>query len=68
MTKEYQDQVIVGKVNVDENSDLPIDFGIRSIPTILYLKNGQVVHKLIGYSSKNILETNLKTFLLDAID
>ncbi len=62
---DYQADIIVGKVNVDENPELLSNFGVRSIPTVLYLKDGQVVKKLIGYASKGILEKNLKSALLD---
>jgi thioredoxin 1 len=61
---EYGDRVIIGKINVDENSDLLLKYNIRSIPAILYLKDGEIVNKLIGYSSKKVLENNLKSYLL----
>lgn len=66
LAEEYQGRIIIGKVNVDENPDLLLNFKIRGIPTILYLKNGVVVNRLIGYSSKKTLEDKLKKFLLDA--
>ncbi len=38
---EYEGQVIVGKCDVDENTDLPANFGVRNIPTVRYLKDGK---------------------------
>jgi thioredoxin 1 len=49
---EYKDNVNVGKLNVDHNPDSAARFGIRSIPTILFIKNGEVVDKLVGAQPK----------------
>ena len=45
MSKEYEGKAVVGKVNVDLNPGLSSRFGIRNIPTILFLKNGEIVDK-----------------------
>jgi thioredoxin 1 len=50
---EYQGKVKVGKLDVDENQQTAIKYGVRSIPTVLFLKGGQVVDTLIGASSKS---------------
>ncbi len=50
--KEYDGKVKVGKVNVDHNPNTAMQFGITSIPAILFIKNGQVVDKLIGAQPK----------------
>lgn len=50
--KEYDGKVKVGKVNVDHNPNVAMQFGITSIPAILFIKNGQVVDKLIGAQPK----------------
>ena len=50
--KEYEGRVNVGKVNVDHNSEVSINYGITSIPAILFFKNGQVVDKLVGAQPK----------------
>jgi thioredoxin 1 len=42
----------VGKVNVDENKDLAVKYGVKSIPTVLILKDGKVVDKVIGLNTK----------------
>jgi len=63
LAQEYAGQVVVGKVNVDENDDLAGEFGIRSIPTMLFFKNGEVVDKHVGAASKSIIESKLKGLL-----
>lgn len=55
LSSEYDGKVLVGKVNVDENPEVSMKFGIRSIPTILILKDGQVVDKQVGATSKQVL-------------
>src|ERR1700741_2361077 len=53
LSKEYDGQVNVGKVNVDENPQLSINYGITSIPAILFVKGGKVVDKLVGAQPKS---------------
>ena len=50
---EYEGKVKVGKLNVDENPDTSREFGIRNIPTTLFIKNGEVVDKLVGNQPKS---------------
>jgi thioredoxin 1 len=52
LSKEFAGKVKVGKVNVDENPQISMNFGITSIPAILFIKNGQVVDKLVGAQPK----------------
>ncbi len=52
LSKEYNGKVKIGKVNVDNNPQLSINYGITSIPAILFVKNGQVVDKLVGAQPK----------------
>jgi thioredoxin 1 len=53
LSKEYDGKVNVGKVNVDNNPQVSMNYGITSIPAILFIKNGQVVDKLVGAQPKN---------------
>ena len=54
---ELEGKAVIGKVNVDENSDTPVKFGVRNIPTLLVFKNGEVVDKIVGAVPKSqILE------------
>ena len=60
LAKEYEGRVIMGKCDVDENSDLPAEFGIRNIPTVLFFKDGALVDKQLR-NYYNIL--SLKIFV-----
>ena len=55
--------VNIGKCDVDENSDLPAQFGVRNIPTVLFIKNGEVVEKQVGATTKQALAEKLKSIL-----
>ena len=63
LSKEYDGQVIIGKMDVDENIDTPNTYGIRNIPTMLFFKDGQVVDKQIGATQKAVLEAKVKALL-----
>ena len=56
---EQRSDILVGKVNVDEEMDLASRFGIVSIPTILAIRGGQVTGKIIGYRPKEEIEAIL---------
>jgi len=52
LANEYDDQLLVGKVNVDDNPGIATKYGIRGIPTLLLFKGGQVVQQVVGVKSK----------------
>jgi thioredoxin 1 len=56
---EYDGKAVIGKVDVDSNPAVAAKFGIRSIPTLLYFKNGQIVDKQVGAVPKAILAQKL---------
>jgi thioredoxin 1 len=56
---QYKDKVNIGKLNVDSNSNVSTNFGITSIPAILFFKNGQVVDKQIGAVPKSVIEKKI---------
>ena len=56
---EVAGQAVVGKLNVDNNPKVSVDFGIRNIPALLVFKNGQVVDKHIGAAPKSVLMAKL---------
>jgi len=56
---EYADTAAVGKVDVDANQQLSIQYGIRSIPALLIFKGGEVVDTVIGAVPKNVLTNKL---------
>ena len=53
ISEELGDKVKVGKINTDENSELAQNYQIMSIPTIMVIKNGEIVHRFIGVTDKN---------------
>ena len=53
---DEREDVVLGKVNVDEEMELAVRFGIASIPTLLVVKNGQVATKAVGYRPKADIE------------
>jgi len=59
LATEYDGKAVVGKVNVDENPEISAKYGIRSIPTLLYIKNGEVVDRAVGVSPKANLAEKL---------
>lgn len=63
LAKDYAGKLKVGKVNVDENNNLAMKYGVMSIPTLKFFKNGQVVGELIGAAPKGIIEEQIKKYL-----
>ena len=63
LAKEYEGKALVGKVNVDENPEVAMKYGIRSIPTLLFIKNGEVVDKQVGVANKAQLRKKLEAQL-----
>ncbi|MCE3295864.1 MAG: thioredoxin [Crocinitomicaceae bacterium] len=63
MSKEYDGKAVIGKVNVDENPGVSAQFGVRNIPTILYIKNGEVADKLVGAAPKAQLTSKLDALI-----
>ena len=63
LAEKYDGQVIVGKVDVDENDELAVQFRIQSIPTILFIKGGEVVDRQVGAAPLAMLEEKLQKLL-----
>ena len=63
LAKEYDGKVVIGKMNVDNNVDTPIEYGIRNIPTILFFKDGQLVDKQVGAVQKAVLSAKVEALL-----
>ena len=63
LSKEYNGRINVGKVNVDQNPDLSVNYGITSIPAILFIKGGKVVDKQIGAVPKSVLDKKIAAHL-----
>lgn len=56
---DYDGKAVVGKLDVDSNPEISAKYGIRSIPTLLVFKNGEIVDKQVGAVSKNVLAQKL---------
>ena len=54
--EELEGKAVIGKVNVDDNSESSANYGVRNIPTLLVFKDGEVVDKLVGSTKSQILE------------
>jgi thioredoxin 1 len=63
MAAEYSGKAVIGKVDVDSNSGISSQFNVRSIPTILFIKNGEVVDKSVGAVPKATLVAKLEALL-----
>lgn len=63
IAQEYQGKALVGKVDVDNNPGISSKFGIRNIPTILFIKNGEIVDKQVGAVPKSVLASKLEAIL-----
>ena len=63
LSTEYAGKVNVGKLDVDSNPDVSMKYGIRSIPTILFVKGGQVVDKVVGAVPKAQLQSTIEKHL-----
>ena len=63
MAGEYEGKALIGKVNVDHCPGISGRFGVRNIPTVLYIKNGEVKDKQVGAVSKSVLMQKLEALL-----
>lgn len=63
LANEYDGKALIGKLDVDNNPEVSMKYGIRSIPTILILKDGEIVEKHVGTTTKANLEQKLAAHL-----
>ena len=63
LSTDYEGKATIGKVNVDDNHEVSMKYGVRSIPTILFIKDGEVVDKHVGVATKASLESKLNGLL-----
>ncbi|MDG1253313.1 MAG: thioredoxin [Schleiferiaceae bacterium] len=63
LSNDFEGRAIVGKVDVDKEGEIAMQFGIRNIPTLLIFKNGEVVDKQVGVAAKNVLAGKLEAQL-----
>jgi thioredoxin 1 len=63
LAKDYEGQAIIGKCDIEEDEELAMQYGVRNIPTILFLKDGKVVDKQVGAAQRAVFEEKLKAIL-----
>jgi thioredoxin 1 len=63
LAEDYDNKAKICKVNTDEEQDIAVKFGIRSIPTIMFFKNGEMVDQVVGAQSKQVLAEKIDTLL-----
>lgn len=64
LADKYKDRVVVGKLNVDDNPETPMQYNVRGIPTFLLFKNGELKEKIVGAQSKTTLERKIEDLLM----
>ena len=60
LAEELADIAVVGKLNVDDNEEIAMQYGVMSIPTLIVFKNGQPVKKTVGVQAKEVIEQMIK--------
>ncbi|NPA28122.1 MAG: thioredoxin [Epsilonproteobacteria bacterium] len=63
LAEEYDGKATIAKVNTDENPNIAVEYGIRSIPTILFFKDGELVDQMIGAAGKAVFKEKLDALL-----
>lgn len=63
LAKDYEGKAIIGKCDVEEAEDLAMKFGIRNVPTVLFVKDGNVVDKQVGAVGRAVLEEKINSLL-----
>ncbi len=63
LSDEYEGRAICGKIDVDSNPNVTVEYGVRNIPTILFFKNGELVDKQVGAVPKAVLAGKLDSLL-----
>lgn len=63
LAAQYEGQVTIGKYDVDEGTDMAVEYGVRNIPTLLFFKDGQLVDRNVGSTTRDALEAKVKALL-----
>ena len=63
LAAEYEGRVVIGKCDVEENDEITMKYGVRNIPTIVFLKGGEQVDKQVGACSKDALKAKIEKLL-----
>lgn len=63
VAEDYEDKIVIAKVNTDENPRWAMDFGVQGIPTLLFIVNGEVIDQQVGASSAPALKARVSEFI-----
>ena len=63
LSKEYEGRAVIGKLNVDDNPEVPTNYNVRGIPTFLIFKNGELKDKVVGAQTKQALKAKIEAVL-----
>lgn len=63
LSKEYEGQVNIRKLNVDENPETPAKYHIRGIPTVLFFRGGELIDQIVGAVPKDVLDSTIQKHL-----
>ncbi len=63
LAQDYEGQAIIGKCDVEEDEEMAVRFGVRNIPTVFFIKSGEVVDKVVGAAARPVYEEKLKNLL-----
>lgn len=63
LSKEYEGKAVVGKLNVDDNPEVPVNYNVRGIPTFLLFKGGELKEKVVGAQTKQFLKDKIEALL-----
>ncbi len=63
LSTEYEGRAVIGKLNVDDNPNVPTQYNVRGIPTFLIFKNGELKDKVVGAQTKQVLKDKIEALL-----
>ena len=63
LAETHKDDFVIAKVNIETNRDLAYKFGVRNIPALFFVKNGEIQEKLVGLQTKEGLNNKIKNYL-----
>lgn len=63
LSSEYEGRAVIGKLNVDDNPEVPTNYNVRGIPTFLIFKNGELKEKIVGAQTKTFLKEKIDSLL-----
>lgn len=63
LSEKFAGKINIVKCNVDESADVPVQYGVRNIPTLLFFKSGEMVGRLVGLVSQNEIENKINSLI-----